>query len=85
MSLTSNTVQERTRLAEEQRIAGNMNGSFQGKVAFVTGAGSGIGSAAARLPARCDTSNGAILCSPPLLETSHADVRAARVAKISIS
>src|SRR3954466_14881427 len=52
MSATSNTIQGKTSRAESQRMAGTMDGSFKGKVAFVTGAGSGIGRAAALAFAR---------------------------------
>jgi NAD(P)-dependent dehydrogenase (short-subunit alcohol dehydrogenase family) len=45
MSMTSNTFQENTNRTEEQ--ASNMNTNFDGKVAFATGAGSGIGRATA--------------------------------------
>jgi len=48
----SNTVQGKANRNEGQNVTGNMDGAFAGKVAFVTGAGSGIGRAAALAFAR---------------------------------
>jgi NAD(P)-dependent dehydrogenase (short-subunit alcohol dehydrogenase family) len=52
MSASSNIVPEKITRTEELRMPVNMDGTFKSKVAFVTGAGSGIGRAAALAFAR---------------------------------